>query len=78
MNNPKIKRDLSPHDIAVQTLLDDYRITFSIELIGPTMRDTWRCDAWRATLGGYVFDYFTGIGHSIVPLPGSDRSFAVR
>ena len=54
-------------DSAVDNLLAQQGIKFSVALIGETKREDWTCDAWRFTLSAgkqaYTGDFYTGIGH---------------
>lgn len=52
----------------VEQILADAKITYSVRLVGETVRDEkWKCDAWRFTFSAgakrYDGDYFTGLGN---------------
>ena len=46
----------------VANLLSAAGVTFSVQSAGETVRDGWKCDAWRVTLGTMTTEYYTGTG----------------
>ena len=46
----------------VANLLSAAGVTFSVQSAGETVRDGWKCDAWRVTLGTMTTDFYTGTG----------------
>lgn len=50
----------------VEEILSREGVKFRVQIVGPTMRDNWECDAWRFTMAGkmtYSGDYYTGTGN---------------
>lgn len=56
---------------AVANFLAGASVQFSVKAMGETMRDNWKCDAWRVTFSvtrhSMATDYFTGTGHRSKP-----------
>ena len=54
-------------DEQVTAFLQAAGVTYSVQFVGATTRDTWECDEWRVSFKGSRIDfsteYFTGVGH---------------
>ena len=42
-------------------------MAYKIEYKGLAKRDSWECFSWLVTINGQTFDYFTGLGHCLLP-----------
>lgn len=59
--------DLNTARNQIDAMLDARKIKFSAQLVGPTKRDNWECDAWRVSFGNFSTDYYTGTGRRKLP-----------
>lgn len=48
---------------AVTEKLVEWRVPFSVSLVGETKRDDWVCDQWRVKFADWETAYYTGTGH---------------
>lgn len=50
-------------DEKVAAYLEANGIPYTAAYVGATTRENWGCDAWRCTLAGQDFEFYTGMGH---------------
>lgn len=64
-------------DLTIIKLLEEIKVSFSVVLLGETIKNDWVCDHWRATFTNgsksETFDYFTGLGHRLSKVDKNKR-----